>query len=196
MFALRFKRSEKLTLFSIIIISISLIIITNIFLFDSKSQNLKPIFTDIKTNLIEKKNKTIEFSIENILYKTNLKFFSVEYNNLTLSPAKKLSYRQSSSERLWFMINGSLRPDPKQSEELAIWPNEGDLNDDRVINQLMFVPLGYSQQNSKFKTIYMYGYNDWFIPYGKSEFTACPVNSCEIVNQSYASNADLIFFKV
>jgi len=225
MFALRLK----LTLISIIIISISLIIITNIFLLDSKSRNLKlislkfdssinnikitdnktyqeldslsknlnPIFTYIKTNLIEKKNKTIEFSIENILNKTNLKFFSVEYNNLTLSPAKKLSYRQSSSERLWFMTNGSLRPDPKQSEELAIWPNEGDLNDDRVINQLMFVPLGYSQQNSKLKTIYLCG-NDFnnIIPDGKNPFPTCPVNSCEFVNRSYAPNADLIFFKV
>jgi hypothetical protein len=192
MFALRLKRTAKLTLFSIIIIS--LIIITKFILNDSKSQNLKPIVTNVISNLIEKKNKTIRLSIENVLNKTNLKFFSVNYNNLRSK--KKLSYRLSSSERLWFMINGSLRPDLKQSEELAIWPNEGDLNDDRVINQLMFVPLDYSQQNSKFKTIYMYGYNDWFIPYGKNEFAACPVNSCEIVNQSYASNADLIFFKV
>jgi hypothetical protein len=230
MFALRLKRTAKLTLFSIIIIS--LIIITKLILNNSKSQNLKlislkfdssinntkitdnkishkpyqelnllsknlkPIVINIKSNLVEKNNKTIEFSIQNVLNKTNLKFFSVDNNNLTLSSAKKLSYRLSSSERLWFMSNGSLRPDPKLCEDLSIWPNEGDLNDDRVINQLMFVPLGYSQQNSKFKTIYMYGYNDWFIAYGKSEFAACPVNSCEFVNQSYAPNADLIFFKV
>jgi len=110
---------------------------------------------------------------------------------------KKFAYHKFSNERLWFMTNGSLRPDPLLSEKLAIWPNEGDPNDDRIINQLMFVPLGYSQQNSKLKTIYMSADDsDWDTSPGRKEFAKCPVNSCEFVNESFAQNADLVFFKV
>jgi hypothetical protein len=110
---------------------------------------------------------------------------------------KKFTFHQFSNEKLWFLTNGSLRPDPLLSKKLAIWPNEGDPNDDRIVNQLMYVPLGYSQWNSELKKIYVItDDNDWDTSPGSKEFNKCPVNSCELVNKSLAQNADLIFFKV
>ncbi len=129
--------------------------------------------------------------------KNKHKLFIDKNRTNSVKTEKKFAYHKFSNERLWFMTNGSLRPDPLLSEKLAIWPNEGDPNDDRIINQLMFVPLGYNQQNSKLKTIYMSADDsDWDTSPGRKEFAKCPVNSCEFVNESFAQNADLVFFKV
>jgi hypothetical protein len=129
--------------------------------------------------------------------KNKHKIFIDKNRTNSIKSENKFAYHKLSNERLWFMTNGSLRPDPLLSEKLAIWPNEGDPNDDRIINQLMFVPLGYSQKNSKFKTIYLStGDSDWDTSPGRNQFAKCPVNSCEFVNESFIQNADLIFFKV
>jgi hypothetical protein len=152
--------------------------------------------SDLRNRIINSDSNEKVINNNNNKKKKNKHFINKNRTN-SVKTEKKFAYHTFSNERLWFMTNGSLRPDPLLSEKLAIWPNEGDPNDDRIINQLMFVPLGYSQQNSKFKTIYMITDDrDWDTSPGREQFAKCPVNSCEFVNESFAQNADLIFFKV
>jgi len=217
-------RFKKFSFLSIIIISVIIfIIILSLILSDFRLHNLKPISlhsysshkpfneeldflpkkfdlnpnnTVIHNNSIISHNLTIKSSNNLIINQTK---FIINTDKTTLNANtsyKKLTYRIK-SERLWFLTNGSLRPDPEISEKLAIWPNEGDPEDDRIINQLMYLPPGYSQQNSKLKTIYLNTDDfDWELSLGKKEFSKCPVNSCALVDKNDAPSADLIFFKV
>jgi hypothetical protein len=153
-------------------------------------------------NFVSNQNYTIIESNSNrndiIIYKKNKYELLIDKNGKKSNKTgKKFAFHQFSNKKLWFLTNGSLRPDPLLSKNLAIWPNEGDPNDDRIVNQLMFVPLGYSQRNSKLKKIYVTANdNDWDTSPGRKQFNKCPVNSCQLVNESFAQNADLIFFKV
>lgn len=114
-------------------------------------------------------------------------------NNLILS--EKISYKID--VRPYFLTNGTLRPDPVTSQSLAIWPEEGDPEDDRIINQLMYVPMNYSPETAKTKTIYLIVDDwDWKLRKGNVTFKECPVSSCAFVDWDEASNADLVFFKV
>ncbi len=217
-------RYRKSIILYLILFSITVIIISSFILKDLKLLNLKlkslQFYVSFNSNKITDNQTTHNYhqkfelltqssftselnnritnsdSTEKVIKKKKTKHKNKNRTN-SVKTEKKFAYHKFSNERLWFMTNGSLRPDPLISEKLAIWPNEGDPNDDRIINQLMYVPLGYSQQNSKFKTIYMItDDNDWDISLGRKEFAKCPVNSCELVNESFAQNADLIFFKV
>lgn len=104
------------------------------------------------------------------------------------------------TERLWFLTNGTLRPDEVIAQRLALWPDEGIESEDRIINQLMYVPIGYSPSVAKKKTIFLYADDfDWGIStgaMGSFMFEDCPVKSCQLVNNSMAPYADMIFMKV
>lgn len=73
-----------------------------------------------------------------------------------------------------------------------VLPEENNLQSDRVINQLMFVP----PNSNKLKTILLYqGYAAWWVD-PHINFTYCPVNTCTItVDRNAASCADLIAFQ-
>ncbi len=206
---------RKLIILSLIIFSITVIIfISSFILKDLKFKNLKlkslqfymsfnsnkitdnhnynqklelltqSSFTSDLSNRIINSDSNEKVINNNKKKKKNKHFINKNRTN-SVKTEKKFAYHKFSNERLWFMTNGSLRPDPLLSEKLAIWPNEGDPNDDRIINQLMFVSLGYSQQNYKFKTIYMSTDDrDWDTSPGRKQFAKCPVNSCEFVNES------------
>ncbi|KAL7286860.1 hypothetical protein TKK_0018995 [Trichogramma kaykai] len=106
------------------------------------------------------------------------------------------------SKRPWYMKGGQRRPHAalrsrRSGKRLArLWPEENP-NDDRVTNQLMFVPPDYNRSNHeiRFKKIY--------IPHGMNEAKSgpdlffqqgCPVNTCMITRDN-PNDADLIIFK-
>ncbi|XP_031834464.1 glycoprotein 3-alpha-L-fucosyltransferase A isoform X1 [Nomia melanderi] len=104
------------------------------------------------------------------------------------------------SRRPWYMKGGIRRPYPalksnRTGRRLArLWPEE-DAYDDRVTNQLMFVPHNYNKTEHSLKKI--------MVPHGMPEAKVgpdiflrhhCPVNTCTIVREDPA-DADLILFK-
>ncbi|XP_076655080.1 glycoprotein 3-alpha-L-fucosyltransferase A isoform X1 [Halictus rubicundus] len=106
------------------------------------------------------------------------------------------------SRRPWYMKKGIRRPFPalksnRTGRRLArLWPEEVAY-DDRVTNQLMFVPHDYN------KTLSEHQLKKIMVPHGMPEAKVgqdiflqhrCPVNTCTIVRED-ASDADLILFK-
>lgn len=79
-----------------------------------------------------------------------------------------------------------------------MWPEER-IDDDRVEEQLMFVPSHYQYENSPIKTILLFNYFDnWMVKIGQSEFISkdCPVNRCMIISaKSEAPEVDAIIFR-
>lgn len=79
-----------------------------------------------------------------------------------------------------------------------VWPEER-INDDRIEEQLMFVPPRYQYDDAPIKTILLFnGFNNWMVNVGQSKFLSeyCPVNRCTITStKSKAPNVDAIIFR-
>lgn len=131
------------------------------------------------------------------------------HNRLKVSPDSNDYWMQKLNieERPWFMENGTLRPNGRDPlfTEMPIWPDESDPNDDRIINQLMYVPPNYNpltlEKEKKLKKILLYfdrgGWRD--LPLGRTKFLSdnCPVNTCSLTtSHKDIETADAIFFKV
>ncbi|KAG5325419.1 FUCTA fucosyltransferase, partial [Acromyrmex heyeri] len=112
------------------------------------------------------------------------------------------SIDQDPSRRPWYMKGGTRRPYPairtrNTGRRLAqLWPEEAAY-DDRVTNQLMFVPSDYNKTGSE------HPLKKIMIPHGMAEAKIgpdiffqqrCPVNTCTIVRDN-PDDADLILFK-
>lgn len=120
--------------------------------------------------------------------------------------ATKALTRLMSREKLWFMQSDGLRPESKPGNifsNLPIWPDE-DPESDRIVNQLMYIPVGYDAgQAVRNKKIYLFydrsGWDGHDLPLGQQKFLrdSCPVNTCELtVDAADMESADAIFFKV
>lgn len=103
----------------------------------------------------------------------------------------------------WFMINGSVRPTPssKLSRIPAIWPDERRPGQDRIVEQLMYLPPHYSAHpiSATLKKISLQGTWDDFLD-GQRLFVRdhCPVNACEVYKDDtrlHVRSADAIIFK-
>lgn len=98
----------------------------------------------------------------------------------------------------WFFKNGSKRPRPKKANETRkIWPEEFD-DDDRIVQQLMYIPKDYDEAKAPMKTIVLWhGLDRWVRPGQRSFLEAeCPVNRCTVTDvHSQATTADAILFK-
>lgn len=114
-----------------------------------------------------------------------------------------LSFLRERNVNPWFMRGGTLRPDNRlyPFHSLPIWPDQVH-DDDRILNQLMYVPADYPRSKPKtLKRILLYfgrgGWNARDLPMGQKKFLECPVNTCELsIDANDAESADLIFFKV
>lgn len=111
----------------------------------------------------------------------------------------------------WFTRNGTVRASARYSSRLALWPEEvsafsTDPNTDRIVNQLMYVPPGYSPSQYlphgklPLKKILLYfgkaGWGD--LPRGRRKFLQdkCPVNTCFLMdNADLIESADAVVFK-
>ncbi|XP_023164384.2 glycoprotein 3-alpha-L-fucosyltransferase A [Drosophila hydei] len=109
----------------------------------------------------------------------------------------------------WFFRNGEYYPKPAKSfsnrkarkqHAPKLFPHQ-DPHNDRVINQLMYVPHNYEQikASGKLKTILLYnGLGPWNVKKGREVFlrSKCPVDTCELTaHRELASVADMILYK-
>ncbi|XP_024938146.1 glycoprotein 3-alpha-L-fucosyltransferase A isoform X2 [Cephus cinctus] len=120
----------------------------------------------------------------------------------TINLAERPVDSSDPSRRPWYMKGGRRMPFPavksrRTGRRLAkLWPDE-DANDDRVTNQLMFMPPEYNRTyaESHLKKI--------MIPHGMGEALTgrdvffnqkCPVNTC-VITRDNMENADLVVFQ-
>ncbi|XP_015378928.1 PREDICTED: glycoprotein 3-alpha-L-fucosyltransferase A-like [Diuraphis noxia] len=106
----------------------------------------------------------------------------------------------------WYFKDGTIKPtnarlfSSRSSSKLSqVWPKEQIDGDDRVEEQLMFVPPHYNYNNAPIKSILLYNnINEWVVNSGQDEFISkdCPVNRCTITtDKSKSSNVDSILFR-
>uniref|UniRef100_T1KST4 Fucosyltransferase n=1 Tax=Tetranychus urticae TaxID=32264 RepID=T1KST4_TETUR len=105
------------------------------------------------------------------------------------------------------MTNGTITPNPSDisSSQLPLFPEDTASWDDRIVNQLMYIPFGYDSsklfKQSKLKKIFLLDKSSWgqMVPSGQDIFLrdSCPVNTCQITfDAKYKTEADAIIFKV
>lgn len=105
----------------------------------------------------------------------------------------------------WYFGGGQQCPKPAKlshkSQRIAkLLPSEDAVND-RITNQLMFIPPNYDEilKSGKLKTIFLRnGLHQWNINEGREVFTKakCPVNTCRVTAEyEMAKTADLILHK-
>ncbi|BFF96481.1 glycoprotein 3-alpha-L-fucosyltransferase A [Drosophila madeirensis] len=109
----------------------------------------------------------------------------------------------------WFFRNGEYYPSPaktygnrRERKRYApkLLPHQ-DSHNDRIVNQLMYVPHNYEEikASGKLKTILLYnGLGPWNVKKGREVFlnAKCPVDTCELTaNRDMASTADMILYK-
>ncbi|KAF7991003.1 hypothetical protein HCN44_000808 [Aphidius gifuensis] len=106
------------------------------------------------------------------------------------------------SQKPWFMKGGLRQPLPapkvetKERRQNHLWPDD-DSDDDRIMNQLMYMPSGYN------KTFAEHHPKKIMIPHGMDEAKtgsdlfiqqSCPISTC-VITRDDPENADLILFK-
>ncbi|XP_055309120.1 glycoprotein 3-alpha-L-fucosyltransferase A-like isoform X2 [Sitodiplosis mosellana] len=106
----------------------------------------------------------------------------------------------------WYLQNGTRYPEPATKSQKTgirdtkLFPDE-DPGNDRILNQMMFIPSNYDSilKSKKVKTILAYnGFVYWWkIKKGEDVFKTfnCPVNTCQLTkNRSERQTADLVLF--
>lgn len=102
------------------------------------------------------------------------------------------------------MSDGTIKPTRARTfhkngaRSSKVWPEEY-LDDDRVEEQLMFVPTRYEYNDALMKKILLYNnFNSWMVDGGQIEFFSknCPVNRCIITKKkSEGPIVDAIVFR-
>lgn len=137
-----------------------------------------------------------------------LKQTSTATNSLDEYPQVIENFDQSAlvRQKPWYLVGGQRYPKPAKKSEKThervakLMPSEDPWND-RITNQLMFVPPNYEeiQESEKLKTILLFnGLGAWNIKEGRDIFNKnkCPVNTCRVTAKRDAVNkADLILYK-
>ncbi|XP_037822771.1 LOW QUALITY PROTEIN: glycoprotein 3-alpha-L-fucosyltransferase A-like [Lucilia sericata] len=125
-------------------------------------------------------------------------------NNLASNPADPVS-------KSWFFKNGEYYPKPAKVHKKKrgkkahlqgskLFPYQ-DPHNDRIVNQLMYVPPNYEEikTSGKLKTILLYnGLGPWNVKAGRDVFlrSKCPVDTCSITaSRDQANTADMILYK-
>lgn len=106
----------------------------------------------------------------------------------------------------WYFTTGERYPKPalrnrKTKKRVArLLPSE-DPNNDRITNQLMFVPPNYNQMRTenRNKVILLFnGLSQWNVKGGREVFlnNKCPVDTCTLTeNREMAAKADMLLYK-
>nr|XP_046912784.1 glycoprotein 3-alpha-L-fucosyltransferase A-like [Dermatophagoides farinae] len=113
----------------------------------------------------------------------------------------------------WFMPNGTIRPSSSSDNynNLILWPEQMTTDDDtgmndRIVNQLMFMPNGYDKNHyypkgrkPLKKILLAFGKQSWpGLSMGRQRFIDdhCPVDACFIMaNKALIDQADAVIFK-
>ena len=168
-------------------------------------------FVVINVWLVRQKQKSNEGQASKFTQDTELDSLAKNLASINLSQsffkpisANLLNFVNNGEHSLWFMANGTLRPDSSNQlfSQLALWPDQVLNTSDRIVNQLMYIPFNYNKQEQmqkgKYKKILLDSDQISFEPeLGRQKFQSCPVSTCELINdQKQADSADAIFFKV
>lgn len=195
-------KSTKMLLMLVLIISLTLLLF-NLWI-DWKTDNIysNNSNNDLKNNVIS----SLVTSLVNSKQKTKNTFKLIKFEKTKHENSQQISQKQSyllkpiekNKQKPWFMTNGTIRPVPKLSPTMALWPEESD--EDRIVNQLMYLPENYDPLDKKLKTIVLYlGRGGWSdLPLGQTKFILdkCPVDRCYLSsNPNDAVDADAVFFK-
>uniref|UniRef100_A0A336LTI5 Fucosyltransferase n=1 Tax=Culicoides sonorensis TaxID=179676 RepID=A0A336LTI5_CULSO len=164
---------------------------------------------DMNVNINKNIKNYIKGSVDGNSQKINDKINSVDEisdSDDSTSIMKESIDGSISIERPWYFDGGTRYPKPatinkKTKKRIAkLFPSEDPLND-RITNQLMFVPPNYQElkKQKRFKTILLYnGLGAWNVKEGRNMFinSKCPVNTCKITGgREHAAKADLILYK-
>lgn len=108
-------------------------------------------------------------------------------------------------EKPWYFKDGKRYPEPATISNVTgirnakLLPYE-DIGNDRILNQLMFVPPNYDliKKSGKFKTILLYNAPNWWeYSEGDDLFKnlECPVDTCQItLDKNKRRTADMVLF--
>lgn len=96
--------------------------------------------------------------------------------------------------KFWFFKNGQIRPKKDAHKKIKLWPEQAS-HSDRIIDQLLHIPLNYDENNVK--TILLpHSISSWDVPMGDYMFKECPVSACVLTsNRSEIQTADALLFR-
>ncbi|XP_030375313.1 glycoprotein 3-alpha-L-fucosyltransferase A [Scaptodrosophila lebanonensis] len=126
-------------------------------------------------------------------------------DNNSLVPVDEMGSKKSAISKAWYFRNGDYHPKAiftsvYKRHSSKLFPHQ-DIHNDRIVNQLMYVPENYAQikASGKLKSILLYnGLSPWNVKHGREVFlrAKCPVDTCELTaNRDLASTADMILYK-
>lgn len=120
------------------------------------------------------------------------------YDTLIEGLNNEYDLSNSQNEKLWFFTGGKRFPTESPNQRLLKLHPFEDSDNDRITNQLMFVPPNYEQiqEAGKLKTILVF--NGFTFKKGRTEFKhlKCPVDMCTLTDKrEQAEVADLILYK-
>ncbi|XP_057337504.1 glycoprotein 3-alpha-L-fucosyltransferase A isoform X1 [Microplitis mediator] len=175
---------------------------------DGQSQSIRPLpdTNKIKTKLsLPLKTKKPSTVIPRVRSITQDKRFNkiLELSNVTgtTSLPEAIPDFSDPSKRPWYMKGGTKRPVPavkskRTGRRIArLWPDE-DQNDDRITNQLMFIPPDYDKSSERRpkKIMIPHGMNEAKVGGELFQWLGCPVSNC-VITRDNPDSADLILFK-
>lgn len=147
--------------------------------------------------LLQEKNTSVE-QIKTVIVQTENDDNSLEnIDNYDLS-----NLRIKNQSKAWYFINGTRCPKPASINETGVHSARllplKHIQNDRILNQLMFVPPNYNatHQLEQPKTIFVSNMPAWWdIKEDDSIFADCPVKNCKItIHKEESKDADLVFF--
>ncbi|KPM07834.1 glycoprotein 3-alpha-L-fucosyltransferase A-like protein [Sarcoptes scabiei] len=141
---------------------------------------------------------------------------NIIYKNFHLK--RSITDRKKDRSKPWFMTNGTIWPQKSQNFRLSVWPEDLSRIEleqhspisastyDRIVNQLMYIPDDYDQNDfvpfgkRQLKKILLangkHGWNDLLL--GREQFVKdkCPVNACFLATDPrLMDRADVVLFK-
>ncbi|XP_003242420.1 glycoprotein 3-alpha-L-fucosyltransferase A-like [Acyrthosiphon pisum] len=159
-------------------------------------------YCPVKNKLYSRKSYKYEKKIKT---QTNNDEQIVETVSTILSKNSDRIIKRNKLENLpWYFKDGIQEPNKAEVNPTTgvrisrLWPEEKK-GDDRVEEQLMFIPPNYQYENAPMKTILLYnGISNWMVDEGQSEFLSndCPVNRCIISTKTkLIYSMDAILFR-
>lgn len=104
-------------------------------------------------------------------------------------------------EKPWFMVGGTKKAQPEvrdgkaQKRTAKLFPEEVSDGDDRIVEQLMYVPQDYNPKSANVKVIFTESSWDSQV-LNPNLFAKCPVSSCKLTNRPrFFKTADAVLFK-
>lgn len=193
------RLGKRMFIFMVILVSMGIMaFLATLSLIQTNSHVAVQQEVDFNRFLIDQRNASVNIKLEKC--ESN----AIE-NDSKCNYKLSWSLSEPSLETLPWFMKGPVRPSKQYAHQLAIWPEE-EPGDDRIVNQLMYIPPDYDEDQFvprgklPLKKILLFnGKKSWgSLPLGRVQFIEdkCPVSACEVVFNKYEiSKADAVLFK-